>query len=195
MDPSKHYRYCSIQGLDDQDIFHRSSENTTKELILEQKWRPFDEKGTPNPYYSSNQSILQNYLQNYKTEGIDLLESTILGVLNNNDKIVDKFDSLPGLRKFFDKSGEKEMDLMKKFANVKYQKLMKQTKNGTPLNMKSFYSINFIFFCFLEELIGFSATTGSCCDQRLNYGRYKEELEKLDQAVNIRKQMLLEVLY
>lgn len=118
VDPKKHYRYCSIPSLEDQEHYHRSRQDTEKELVLKQYWRPVDENGTPNPHYLENKSILENFSKNYKTGGLELLETTILEILNSDERILEKFENLPGLRKFFKLSTEKMEDLMEKFANV-----------------------------------------------------------------------------
>ncbi|EFO93557.1 CRE-PME-3 protein [Caenorhabditis remanei] len=119
VDPKRHYRYCSISGMEDPEHFHRFSEDTEKELLLKQYWRPVDENGTPNPHYLENRTRLENFLKEYKnTGGIELLETTILEILNSDERIVEKFESLPGLRKFFKVTTERIEDLMEKFANV-----------------------------------------------------------------------------
>lgn len=119
VDPKKHYQYSSDLATFGHENYHRSAEDTKKELILRQKWKRNDENGSANPFYEKNHSLLRDYLKNYSIRGVDFLETTILDILNNNGKNeTEKIDSLPGLRKFFKNSTESEQDLMEKFRIV-----------------------------------------------------------------------------
>ncbi|ULT97501.1 hypothetical protein L3Y34_005368 [Caenorhabditis briggsae] len=102
-----------------QEQHHFYRENSEKELVLSQKWRPLNKNGTPNPCYSSNKSRIENFLKEYKTEGFDLLESTILDILNDDSRISEKFETLQGLRKFWKLTPDEEKEnVLEKFANV-----------------------------------------------------------------------------
>ncbi|CAL2041824.1 unnamed protein product [Caenorhabditis brenneri] len=113
-DPKRHYQYSE----DGHENYHRSTESSKKELILQQKWRRIDENVSANPIYEKNHSLLRDYLKNYRNRGVDFLETIILEILNNGREEADEIESLPGLRKFFKNSTESEQELMEKFRIV-----------------------------------------------------------------------------